>query len=78
VYLGPDDTVNSQPSRWSQAWAAWFAGHPDRTFWLLSFEGAPAGMVTCDLHPGDEAEIVTFGNHRRGFRTFKTEQGERG
>ena len=81
-------------------------------------------MVTCELHPGDEAEIVTFGlvpefvgkglggsaltlgvqqawalapsvnrvwlhtssldhpralpnYHRRGFRTFKTEEKER-
>jgi GNAT superfamily N-acetyltransferase len=106
-------------------WAVWFAEHPDRTFWLLSFEGEPAGMVTCDLHPGGEAEIATFGllpefvgkglggfaltlgvqqawalapsvnrvwlhtstwdhpralpnYHRRGFRTFKTEQGDRG
>lgn len=112
-------------SRTEGEWAAWFAGHPDRTFWLLSFEGAPAGMVICDLHPGGEAEIVTFGllpefvgkglggfaltlgvqqawalapsvsrvwlhtstvdhpralpnYHRHGFRTFKTEQGERG
>lgn len=111
-------------SRTEREWAAWFAGHPDRTFWLLSFEGQPAGMVTCDLHPGGEAEIATFGllpefvgkglggfaltlgvqqawalapsvnrvwlhtssmdhpnalpnYHRRGFRTFKTEQGER-
>jgi acetyltransferase (GNAT) family protein len=112
-------------SRNEQEWAAWFAGHPGRKFWLLSFEGAPAGMVTCDLRPGGEAEIVTFGllpefigkslggfaltlgvqqawalapsvnrvwlhtstldhpralanYHRRGFRTFKTEQRERG
>jgi RimJ/RimL family protein N-acetyltransferase len=43
------------------AWAAWFAMHPDRTFWLLSLEGEPAGIVTCDLHPGDKADIVTFG-----------------
>jgi len=110
--------------RTEREWAVWFAGRPDRTFWLLSFEGAPAGMVTCDLHPGGEAEIVTFGllpefvgkglggfaltlgvqqawalspsvnrvwlhtstldhpralpnYHRRGFRTFRTEQGER-
>jgi GNAT superfamily N-acetyltransferase len=87
--------------------------------------GEPAGMLTYDLHPGGEAEIVTFGllpefvgkglgryaltlgvqqawafaptvnrvwlhtsskdhpgalpnYHRRGFRTFKTEQRERG
>lgn len=112
-------------SRTGQEWVLWFAEHPDRTFWLLSFEGEPAGMVTYDLHPGDEAEIETFGllpeyigkglggfaltlgvrqawtlapsvtrvwlhtstldhahalsnYHRRGFRTFRTEQGERG
>jgi GNAT superfamily N-acetyltransferase len=110
-------------SRTGQEWAAWFAEYPDRMFWLLSYEGAPAGMVTYDLHPGGEAEIVTFGllpefvgnglggcalsfavqrawalgpsvnrvwlhtssqdhpralpnYHRRGFRTFKTEQVE--
>jgi GNAT superfamily N-acetyltransferase len=110
-------------SRTEREWAAWFAEYPDRTFWLLSFEGDPAGMVTCDLHPGAVAEIVTFGlvpefvgkglggyaltlgvrqawalapsvnrvwlhtsshdnpralpnYHRRGFRTFKTEQHE--
>jgi GNAT superfamily N-acetyltransferase len=112
-------------SRTEREWAAWFAEHPDRTFWLLSFEGEPAGMVCYEIHPGDEAEIVTFGllpefvgkglggfaltlgvqqawalapsvnrvwlhtstldhphalpnYHRRGFRTFKTEQGECG
>lgn len=112
-------------SRTEQEWTAWFAGHPDLTFWLLSLAGEPTGMVTCDLHPGGDAEIVTFGllpefvgrglggsaltlgvqrawalapavhrvwlrtssldhpralpnYHRRGFRTFKTEQGERG
>jgi RimJ/RimL family protein N-acetyltransferase len=48
-------------SRTEQEWAAWFAEYPDRMFWLLSYEGAPAGMVTCDLHPGGDAEIVTFG-----------------
>lgn len=109
-------------SRTEQEWAVWFAEHPDRTFWLLSFDGQPAGMVCCGLHPGGDAEIVTFGllpefvgqglggfaltlgvqqawaldpsvnrvwlhtstldhphalpnYHRRGFRTFKTEQG---
>jgi GNAT superfamily N-acetyltransferase len=112
-------------SRTEREWAVWFAEHTDRTFWLLSFEGEPAGMVSCELHPGGEAEIATFGllpefvgkglggfaltlgvkqawalapsvhrvwlhtstfdhphalpnYHRRGFRTFKTEQGERG
>jgi GNAT superfamily N-acetyltransferase len=48
-------------SRTEEEWALWFAEHPDRTFWLLSFEGEPAGMVICDLHPGGEAEILTFG-----------------
>jgi GNAT superfamily N-acetyltransferase len=112
-------------SRTEREWAVWFAEHTGRTFWLLSFEGEPAGMVSCELHPGGEAEIATFGllpefvgkglggfsltlgvqqawalapsvnrvwlhtstfdhphalpnYHRRGFRTFKTEQGERG
>ncbi len=111
-------------SRTDREWGVWFAEHPDRTFWLLSFEGELAGMVAYDLHPGGEAEIVTFGllpefvgkglggfaltlgvrqawaladsvnrvwlhtstldhphalpnYHRRGFRTFKTEQYER-
>ncbi|GAB3976607.1 GNAT family N-acetyltransferase [Plantactinospora veratri] len=106
-------------------WTAWFARHPDRVFWLLSFDGEPAGLVAYDLHPGDEVEIETFGlvprfvgrrlggyaltlgvqrawelaptvrriwlhtssvdhphalpnYHRRGFRTFRTEEGERG
>jgi GNAT superfamily N-acetyltransferase len=48
-------------SRTGREWAAWFAGHPDRTFWLLSLAGEPAGMVTYDLDPGDDVEIVTFG-----------------
>ena len=112
-------------SRTEPEWALWFAEHPDRTFWLLSLDGEPAGMVTCDLHPGGETEIVTFGllpefvgkglggfaltlavqqawnlapsvervwlhtstvdhpralpnYHRRGFRTFRTEQIEPG
>jgi GNAT superfamily N-acetyltransferase len=111
-------------SRTEREWAIWFAEHPHQTFWLLSFEGRPAGMVCCELHPGAETEIVTFGllpefvgkglggfaltlgvqqawaltpavtrvwlhtssfdhphalpnYHRRGFRTFKTEQGPR-
>jgi GNAT superfamily N-acetyltransferase len=111
-------------SRTERDWVVWFAEHPDRQFWLLSFDGEPAGMVTCDLHPGGDAEIVTFGllpefvgrglggsaltlgierawkiapsvnrvwlhtsshdhphalpnYHRRGFRTFRTEQRER-
>ncbi|HEY1324473.1 MAG TPA: GNAT family N-acetyltransferase [Streptosporangiaceae bacterium] len=112
-------------SRTEREWGAWLAEHPGRTFWLLSFEGKPAGMVSYDLHPGDEVEIETFGllpefvgkglggfaltlgvrqawevapsvnrvwlhtssldhpralpnYHRRGFRTFKTEERERG
>jgi RimJ/RimL family protein N-acetyltransferase len=111
-------------SRTEQGWVIWFAQHPDLTFWLLSLEGEPVGMVTYDLHPGGDAEILTFGllpeyvgrglggfgltlgvrqawaltpkvtrvwlhtssfdhpqalanYHRRGFRTFKTEEGER-
>ena len=48
-------------SRTGPEWAAWFAKHPGRAFWLLSFEGEPAGMLTYDLHPGGETEIVTFG-----------------
>lgn len=111
-------------SRTEQEWTAWFAQHPTRTFWLLSFEGEPAGMVSYELHSGGDAEIETFGllpefvgrglggyaltlaiqqawklaptvtrawlhtstldhphalpnYHRRGFRTFRTEEGER-
>ncbi|WP_068928810.1 GNAT family N-acetyltransferase [Planobispora rosea] len=111
-------------SRTSEEWLAWFAEAPDRTFWLLSFEGEPAGIISYDLHPGGEVEIETFGllpefvgrglggfaltlgiqraweltssvnrvwlhtstldhphalpnYHRRGFRTFRTEAGER-
>jgi hypothetical protein len=30
-------------------------------FWLLSFDGQPAGLVAYDLHPGNEVEIETFG-----------------
>lgn len=110
--------------RSEQEWTTWFAQSPDRTFWLLSFEGEPAGMVSYDLHPDGTVEIETFGllpefvgkglggyaltlgvqqgwelapavnriwlhtstldhpnalpnYHRRGFRTFKTEEGER-
>jgi len=112
-------------SRAEDEWAAWFAGHPDLSLWLLSFEGEPAGIVSCDLPSGGAAQIVTFGllpefigkglggfaltlavqqawalapsvhrgwlhtstldhpralpnYHRRGFRTFKTEQFEPG
>lgn len=111
-------------SRSAEEWAAWFAEHPDLTFWLLSFDGEPAGMASYDLRPG-EVEIETFGllpefvgkglggyaltlavrqawqladpvnrvwlhtstldhpnalhnYHRRGFRTFRTEERERG
>ncbi|GAB2677628.1 GNAT family N-acetyltransferase [Kribbella swartbergensis] len=110
--------------RTEEEWAAWFAECPDRTFWLLSFENVPAGLVSYDLHPGGDLEIETFGlvpefvgkglggyaltlgiqqawalapavnrvwlhtssldhphalpnYHRRGFRTFKTEEGDR-
>jgi GNAT superfamily N-acetyltransferase len=111
-------------SRTGEEWIAWFAHYPDRMFWLLSFDGEPAGLVAYDLHAGNEVEIETFGlvpefigrglggyaltlgiqrawdltpaveriwlhtssvdhsralpnYHRRGFRTFKTEEGER-
>jgi RimJ/RimL family protein N-acetyltransferase len=111
-------------TRTGEEWMAWYAQHPDRMFWLLSFDGEPAGLVAYDLHPGNEVEIETFGlvpeftgrrlggyaltlavqrawdltptveriwlhtssvdhpsalpnYHRRGFRTFKTEEGER-
>ncbi|MFF4771546.1 GNAT family N-acetyltransferase [Microtetraspora fusca] len=112
-------------SRTPEEWSVWFAEHPDRTFWLLSYEREPAGMLAYDLHPGDEVEIETFGllpefggkglggfaltlgverawqltplvkrvwlhtssldhphalpnYHRRGFRTVRTEESERG
>jgi RimJ/RimL family protein N-acetyltransferase len=112
-------------SRTEQEWIAWYAQYPDRIFWLLAFDGEPAGLVAYDLHHhGNEVEIETFGlvpeftgrrlggyaltlavqrawaltptvkriwlhtssadhssalpnYHRRGFRTFKTEEGER-
>jgi GNAT superfamily N-acetyltransferase len=48
-------------SRTERQWADWFAAHPDRTFWLLSFEGTPAGIVSYDFDLGAEAEIATFG-----------------
>ncbi|MFF3209319.1 GNAT family N-acetyltransferase [Streptomyces sp. NPDC002886] len=115
------------PYRWRSArrspqeWQEWFAGHPDRTCWLLRLGDEPAGVVCYDLHPGADVEIRTFGllpeftgkglgghaltlairqgwnlvpgvrrvwlhtssadnpnalpnYHRRGFRTFKTEE----
>lgn len=112
-------------SRTEREWAAWFREHPGRMFWLLRLEGKPAGIVSCEVHAGDEVEIETFGllpefvgrglggfaltlgvqlawelapavsrvwlhtssldhpralpnYHRRGFRTFKTEEGDRG
>ncbi|MBB6348031.1 GNAT family N-acetyltransferase [Nonomuraea muscovyensis] len=112
-------------SRTEEEWVVWFAESPGRTFWLLSFEGEPAGMVSYDLGPGGAVEMKTFGllpafvgkglggsaltlglqrawelapsvtrvwlhtssldhpralpnYHRRGLRTFKTEEGERG
>ncbi|MEV4252071.1 GNAT family N-acetyltransferase [Spirillospora sp. NPDC049652] len=102
----------------------WATGYQDRTFCLLSFEHDPAGVVSYDLHPGEDVEIAAFGllpefvgkgiggyaltlgiqrawelvpevsrvwlhtstldhpralpnYHRRGFRTFKTEERER-
>jgi GNAT superfamily N-acetyltransferase len=106
--------------RTDEEWVTWLAEHPDRTYWLLSYQGEPAGMVTCAVQPDGDTEIVTFGllpefvgrglggyaltlgvrqawalspsasrvwlhtsskdhphalpnYHRRGFRTFKTE-----
>jgi RimJ/RimL family protein N-acetyltransferase len=55
------------PYRWKSAsrteeeWQVWFAENPRRTFWLLSFDREPVGMLSYDLHPGDEVEIETFG-----------------
>ncbi|WP_229070041.1 GNAT family N-acetyltransferase [Actinoplanes sp. DH11] len=52
-------------TRTPEQWATWAAEHPDRLFWLLSYEGTPAGLVAYDLHPqsagGAEVEIETFG-----------------
>ncbi len=48
-------------NRTAQEWAAWLAESPDRLFWLLSFDGEPAGLAAYDLHPGNEVEIKTFG-----------------
>ncbi|MEU5882710.1 GNAT family N-acetyltransferase [Spirillospora sp. NPDC047279] len=48
-------------ARTPEGWTAWFAEHPDRSFWLVAYEGSPAGMVSFDFHPGDEVEIGTFG-----------------
>ncbi|MEU4725630.1 GNAT family N-acetyltransferase [Nonomuraea dietziae] len=48
-------------SRTEEEWLVWFAEAPNRMFWLLSFEGEPAGMVAYDLHPGGDVEIETFG-----------------
>ncbi|GAB2600307.1 N-acetyltransferase [Paractinoplanes abujensis] len=111
-------------TRTEQEWDAWQAEHPDRMFWLLAFDGEPAGLAAYDLHPGPVTEIETFGlvpeftgrrlggfaltltvrqawelapgvrriwlhtssvdhpnalpnYHRRGFRTFRTVEGER-
>jgi RimJ/RimL family protein N-acetyltransferase len=110
-------------SRTDEEWRAWFAAAPGRTFWLLSFDGEPAGIVVYHPHPGEVVEILSFGlvpelvgkglggyaltlaierawellpsvsrvwlhtssfdhpnalpnYHRRGFRTFETEQRE--
>ncbi|MDI2129032.1 GNAT family N-acetyltransferase [Yinghuangia seranimata] len=48
-------------SRTEEDWAAWFAGNPDRRFWLLSWQGKPAGLVIYDVRNGSEVEIETFG-----------------
>lgn len=50
--------------RTDEEWTAWFARCPARMFWLLSFEGEPAGIASYDLRSGDdgdEVEIETFG-----------------
>jgi GNAT superfamily N-acetyltransferase len=48
-------------SRSPEQWATWLSENPKRTFWLLSFESAPAGIVTCDPHSGEDVEIKSFG-----------------
>jgi GNAT superfamily N-acetyltransferase len=48
-------------SRTEEEWHVWFAENPGRTFWLLSFDRESVGMVSYDIHPGDEVEIETFG-----------------
>lgn len=48
-------------SRTKEEWTTWFAQHHTQTFWLLSFQREPAGMVSYDLHPGGDVEIETFG-----------------
>jgi RimJ/RimL family protein N-acetyltransferase len=48
-------------TRTEEEWNAWYAEYPARLFWLLSFDGEPAGLVAYDLHPGNEVEIETFG-----------------
>jgi GNAT superfamily N-acetyltransferase len=48
-------------NRTPEEWRAWFAEAPERTYWLLSFEGEPAGIVTYRPHPGGEVEIGSFG-----------------
>ncbi|AKU18616.1 GNAT family N-acetyltransferase [Luteipulveratus mongoliensis] len=119
-----------EPYGWRSArrapdqWATWLAEVPHRTFALLTFDTAPAGIVAYEPRPADEVEIMTFGllpeyigkglggcaltlgiehawelsptvnrvwlhtssfdhphalpnYHRRGFRTFRTEERER-
>ncbi|WP_305786490.1 GNAT family N-acetyltransferase [Symbioplanes lichenis] len=109
--------------RTADQWTTWLAEHPDRRYWLLAFEGEPAGLLAYDLE-ADVVEIETFGlvpefvgrglgghaltlgleqawqlapdvhrvwlhtssvdhphalpnYHRRGLRTFRTEERER-
>jgi GNAT superfamily N-acetyltransferase len=47
--------------RGPQEWASWLTEHPGRDFWLLTFDGEPAGIVVFDPQPGEEIEIKTFG-----------------
>jgi GNAT superfamily N-acetyltransferase len=47
--------------RTAEGWERWFAKCPDRVFWRFSYEDEPAGLLSCDLHPGDEVEIDAFG-----------------
>ena len=57
-------------SRSAADWAAWFAEHPGRTSWLLTMGGDPAGVATSTA---DNPHALP-NYHRRGFRTFKTEE----
>jgi RimJ/RimL family protein N-acetyltransferase len=47
--------------RSDEEWAAWREESPQRTFWLLEFEGDPAGIVTYEPYPDGDVEIRSFG-----------------